>query len=263
MLRLAHRCLVVLVGPSASGKSTWAKTWFSAGQVVSADRLRALVGEGEHDQRAGTDAFAVLDLVLERRLCRGLLTVVDTLGLERDRRQKYVALARRHDVPVVAVAFDVPAAECRARNARRPRPVPPKVLTGQLDRWATVGKELADDGFDAVHPPGPVRIVHPELLTAPVAALRQQEDPMALSFGLQLATFDWEGGRAEIGARLASVARAAEDAGFTSLWVMDHFIQIPQVGRHWDNMLDSWTTLGFLAAHTTLATLGTLVPGIT
>ena len=263
MLRLDRSCLVVLFGPSASGKSTWADEWFPAGNVVSADRLRALVGEGEQDQRAGTDAFAVLALVLERRLRRGLLTVVDTLGLERDRRQGYVALARRHGVPVVAVAFDVPAAECRARNARRPRPVPPKVLAGQLRRWAEVREELADDGFDAVHSPGPVRIVHPELLPAPAAAIRQQEDPMALSFGLQIATFDWPGGPAEIGARLASVARAAEDAGFTSLWVMDHFIQIPQVGRHWDNMLDSWTTLGFLAGHTSRATLGTLVTGIT
>ncbi len=264
MLRLARSCLVVLVGPSASGKSTWAEEWFPAEQVVSADRLRALVGEGEHDQRAGTDAFAVLDLVLERRLRRGLLTVVDTLGLERERRRSYVALARRHGVPVVAVAFDdVPAAECRARNAQRARPVPPKVLAGQLGRWAAVREELADDGFDAVHSPGPVRIVHPELLPAPAAAIRQQEDPMALSFGLQIATFDWPGGPVEIGARLASVARAAEDAGFTSLWVMDHFIQIPQVGRHWDNMLDSWTTLGFLAGHTSRATLGTLVTGIT
>ena len=119
--------------------------------------------------------------------------------------------------------------------------------------------ELADDGFDAVHAPGPVRRVHPDLVTAPAAAARQEEDPVALSFGLQIATFEWT----EIAPRLASVARAAEEAGFTSMWVMDHFVQIPQVGRHWENMLDSWTTLGFLAAHTERATLGTLVTGIT
>ncbi len=82
---------------------------------------------------------------------------------------------------------------------------------------------------------------------------------MALSFGLQIATFEWP----EIGPRLASVARAAEEAGFTSLWVMDHFIQIPQVGRHWDPMLDGWTALGFLAGHTSRATLGTMVTGVT
>jgi F420-dependent oxidoreductase-like protein len=86
---------------------------------------------------------------------------------------------------------------------------------------------------------------------------------VTISFGLQIATFDWPGGGPEIAGRLASVARTAEDAGFTSLWVMDHFIQIPQVGRHWDPMLDSWTTLGFLAGQTTRARLGTLVTGIT
>ncbi|HEX2046661.1 MAG TPA: TIGR03560 family F420-dependent LLM class oxidoreductase [Acidimicrobiales bacterium] len=251
--------MVVLVGPSGSGKSTWAEEQFPPGRIVSADRLRALVGEGEHDQRAGTDAFAVLDLVLERRLRRRLLTVVDSLGLERDRRRAYVDVARRHGVPVVAVAFDVPDAECRARNARRPRPVPAKVLSGQLRRWPAVRHELLDDGFAAVHAPGPVRVVHPELVAAPAAAARQQEEPVPLSFGLQIATFEWP----EIGPRLASVARAAEAAGFTSLWVMDHFVQIPQVGRHWDNMLDSWTTLAFLAGHTERATLGTLVTGIT
>jgi F420-dependent oxidoreductase-like protein len=260
VLRLPSPCLVVLVGPSASGKSTWADEWFPRGQVVSADGLRALVGEDEHDQRAGTDAFAVLDLVLERRLRRKLPTVVDTLGLDRERRRAYVALARRHGLPVVAVAFDVADAECRARNRRRDRPVPSKVLTGQLQRWAQVRDELAGDGFDAVHPPAPVAIVHPELVTAPAAAHRQQEEPMALSFGLQIATFEWPDG---IGPRLASVARTAEEVGFTSLWVMDHFIQIPQVGPHWQNMLDSWTTLGFLAGHTERARLGTMVTGVT
>jgi F420-dependent oxidoreductase-like protein len=266
VIRLPSSGLVVLVGPSGSGKSTWAEAWFDAGQVVSADGLRALVGEGEHDQRAGTDAFAVLDLVLDRRLMRGLLTVVDTLGLDRDRRRGYVALARRHGRPVVAVAFDdVSPAECRARNAaRRPgRPVPPKVLTAQLARWPAVVEELADDGFDAVHRPGPVRVVDPHLVGAPEAARRQQEDPLPLDFGLQIATYGGPGGAPAIGPRLAAVARAAEDAGFTSLWVMDHFVQIPQVGRHWDEMLDSWTTLGFLAGHTRRATLGTMVTGVT
>jgi F420-dependent oxidoreductase-like protein len=254
---------VVLVGPSGSGKSTWAEGQFAPARIVSADRLRALVGEDQHDQRAGTDAFAVLDLVLERRLRRKLPTVVDTLALERERRRSYVALARRHGVPVVAVAFDVPDAECRARNKARARPVPSKVLSAQLRRWTAVRDELAEDGFDAVHAPGPVRLVHPGLVSAPAAAHRQQEDPMALSFGLQIATFDWPGGPAELAGRLAGVARTAEDAGFTSLWVMDHFIQIPQVGRHWEPMLDSWTTLAFLAGHTERATLGTMVTGIT
>src|ERR1700737_1142933 len=73
-------------GPSGSGKSHWAAQHFRPDQIVSSDAIRGLVGEGEHDQRAGRDAFDVLDLVLERRLGRGLVTVVDTLGLDAARR---------------------------------------------------------------------------------------------------------------------------------------------------------------------------------
>src|SRR5436309_4123326 len=94
-IRLPAPCLVVLVGPSGAGKSAWAAANFRADQIVSSDRLRALVGEGEHDQRAGKDAFDVLDLVVERRLRRGLVTVVDTLGLDGPRRRAWIALARR------------------------------------------------------------------------------------------------------------------------------------------------------------------------
>jgi F420-dependent oxidoreductase-like protein len=222
-----------------------------------------MVGEGEHDRRAGTDAFAVLDLVLERRLRRRLLTVVDTLGLDAERRRRWVALARRHDVPAVAVSFDATPAECRARNAERAQPVPAKALASQLRRWPAVREALADDGFDAVHEAGPVRVVDPRLVDVPEAVRRQQEDPRALDFGLYLGSFTWPGGPAELADRLAAIARSAEDVGFTSLWVMDHVVQIPGVGRHWDEMLDSWTALAFLAAHTSTVTLGTLVTAVT
>ena len=63
--------------------------------------------------------------------------------------------------------------------------------------------------------------------------------------------------------RSRDVARAAEEAGFTSLWVMDHFLQIPQIGREWEDMLESYTTLGYLAGVTRRLALGTLVTGIT
>jgi predicted kinase len=85
-VRLPTRALVVLVGPSGAGKSDWAAQHFDAAEIVSSDVLRSLVGEGPHDQRAGTDAFAVLDEVVDRRLRRGLLTVVDSLALDGARR---------------------------------------------------------------------------------------------------------------------------------------------------------------------------------
>jgi len=98
------------VGPGASGKSTWAAAHFPADSIVSSDRLRALVGTGEDDVAASTDAFALLDEVVRRRLSRRLTTVIDTLGLNVERRRAWLALARSHDLPCVAIAFDTPAA---------------------------------------------------------------------------------------------------------------------------------------------------------
>ena len=81
-VQLPSPCLVVLVGPGASGKSTWAAAHFPPETIVSSDRLRALVGSGEDDISASEDAFGLLDTVVERRLRRHLTTVIDTLGLD-------------------------------------------------------------------------------------------------------------------------------------------------------------------------------------
>ena len=66
-----------------------------------------------------------------------------------------------------------------------------------------------------------------------------------------------------LAARLGEAAAIAEAVGFSSLWVMDHVVQIPQVGRPWDDMLESWTTLAWLAARTTTIRVGPLVTGVT
>ncbi len=146
---------------------------------------------------------------------------------------------------------------------RRDVAVPPKVLTSQLRATASVAAVLPDEDFVAVHPPEDVVLVPPPFEHALASAARQKERPMALEFGLQIPRFTWPGGPEEIAPRLASIARAAEDAGFTSIWVMDHFLQIPVVGREWEEMLESYTTLGYLAAVTSRARLGVLVTGIT
>jgi F420-dependent oxidoreductase-like protein len=264
-LRLPDPCLVVLVGATAAGKSRWAEAWFHPDQVVSSDRLRAVVGTGERDVRASRDAFEVLDLIVAKRMRRRLTTVIDSTGLERARRDAWRAVAERHGVPVYAVVVDAPAQEVRARNRERANPVPAKVVAGQLREAEALGTEgvLAAEGFAGVHHAGPVTLVPPAFLTAPQAAVRQQEDPMSLRFGLQVSRFGFAGHPATTAAELAAVAQAAEEAGFDSLWLMDHVLQIPQVGREWEDMLESHTTLGYLAGVTRRIRLGTLVSGIT
>src|SRR3954469_24517251 len=108
-VRLPEGCLVVLVGASGAGKSHWAQEWFRAEQIVSSDQLRGVVGEGEHDQRASKDAFAVLDLIVDRRLRRHLTTVIDSTALEPERLRAYLDAAKRHAAPTYAVMFDTDA----------------------------------------------------------------------------------------------------------------------------------------------------------
>ena len=83
-----------------------------------------------------------------------------------------------------------------------------------------------------------------------------------MKLGLQIDSFTWPGGDAAIGPTLARVARQADDVGFDSIWVMDHFFQIRSVGAMDEPMLEGMTALGFLAAHTTNARLGLMVGGV-
>ncbi|MFN8631003.1 MAG: LLM class F420-dependent oxidoreductase [Chloroflexota bacterium] len=83
-----------------------------------------------------------------------------------------------------------------------------------------------------------------------------------MKVGLQIPSFTWPGGGPAIAPTLARIAHDADDAGFDSIWVMDHFFQIRGVGRPEEPMLEGWTTLGFLAANTTRARLGLMVGGV-
>ena len=280
---LPSPCVVVLVGPSGSGKTTWADRHLGADRVISSDRLRALVGGGEDDLVASTDAFELLDLAVERRIARKLTTVIDTLGFDAARRSHWLALARRAGVACVCVAFDTPAATCRARNRQRATPVPQTVLAGQLRTYAALRDGLAAEGFDQLvaisAPSDAARQAPASMVTGADGARRGSaaarttsparpgnalgRGDQGLRFGLQIPSFAWATSPGALGAELRSIVGRAESAGFASVWLMDHFRQIPLFGPPWHDMLESWTTLGHLAASTSTIRLGTLVTGIT
>lgn len=83
-----------------------------------------------------------------------------------------------------------------------------------------------------------------------------------MRIGLQIPKFTWPGGDAGIATRLADIARTADEGGFYSLWVMDHFFQIRNVGEYTEPMLESYTALGYMAGLTKKARLGTMVTGV-
>ncbi|GAA1836200.1 hypothetical protein GCM10009836_13270 [Pseudonocardia ailaonensis] len=263
-MNLPDPALVVLVGPAGAGKSTWAAGRYRDAEIVSSDALRARVGSGTADLDASDDAFAVLEAVVAARLRRGLTTVVDTLGLDAGRRAGWLAAGRAAGMPCVTVVFDTPADLCRARNRSRDRPVPARVLTAQVRRMPAVSAEVAGEGWDLVvredggpagPPAGPAPATGRPAGGAPLFA-----GPSGLSFVLQVSRFPWG---TEPSEWLRDVARAAEEAGFAGLALMDHLIQIPQVGQPFEAIPDPLVTLGMLAGATTTLHLGTLVSPVT
>ncbi|HZZ96670.1 MAG TPA: polynucleotide kinase-phosphatase [Jatrophihabitantaceae bacterium] len=144
--------LVVLVGVSGSGKSTFAREHFAPTEVISSDFCRGLVADDENDQSATRDAFDVLNFIAGKRLAAGRLTVVDATNVQADARKPLVALAREHDVLPVAIVLDVPESVCIARNASRPdRSFGSDVIRRQRDQLRRSLKSLQREGFRAVH----------------------------------------------------------------------------------------------------------------
>jgi len=260
---LPDPALVVLVGPSGSGKSAWAAQRYRPHEVVSSDRLRALVGSGEHDLDASADAFALLDHITAARLRRGLTTVVDTLGLDSARRRGYLELARSSGMPAVAVLLDTDPAQCRRRNRARDRGVPAAVLDGQLRRMRAAPAEIRAEGWDVVTTAGSAQPEASHTPGASAAASEQQQRPVRMGLVLQLSRFAWRDDPEGPAHWLAAVARAAAEAGLQGIALMDHLIQIPQVGRAWEPIPEPWVTLGMLAGLEPGLRLGTLVTPVT
>jgi protein phosphatase len=152
VLAIPELALVVLIGASGSGKSTFGRRNFGKHEVISSDFCRGLVADDENDQSATRDAFEVLNFIAGKRLTAGRLTVVDATNVQRESRQRFVELARAHDVLPVAIVLDVPEQVCLERNRSRPdRDFGAHVIRRQRDQLRRSLRGLAKEGFRTVH----------------------------------------------------------------------------------------------------------------
>ncbi|MDP9841179.1 polynucleotide kinase-phosphatase [Streptosporangium lutulentum] len=151
-INVPEMSLVVLVGVSGSGKSTFARKHFTPTQVVSSDFCRGLVSDDENDQTATSDAFDVLHYIVGTRLKRGLLTVVDATNVQWEARKSLIDLAKQHNVLVDAIVVDVPEEVAIARNEVRPdRNFGPQVIRRQRKDLRRSMAKISRDGFRRVH----------------------------------------------------------------------------------------------------------------
>ena len=152
VLAVPELALIVLVGVSGSGKSSFAAKHFRSTQVLSSDACRGMVADDENDQAATPVAFDVLHYIAATRLRAGRLTVVDATNVKREDRAKLVQLARDHDVLPVAIVLDVPEGVAVERNAARAdRDMNAGVIRRQRADLRRGLRGLSREGFRKVH----------------------------------------------------------------------------------------------------------------
>lgn len=150
-LRIPGDAMVVLVGPSGSGKSSFAARHFLPTEVLSSDALRAMVADDPNDQTATDAAFELLHTALAMRLARRRLTVVDATSVESWARERLLTVARRLGRPAAAIVFNLPLATSLERNAARTnRRLPPTSIKRQHALMRASLEGLAAEGFDPI-----------------------------------------------------------------------------------------------------------------
>jgi polynucleotide kinase-phosphatase len=145
--------LVVLIGATGSGKSTFARTHFKPTEVLSSDFCRGLVADDENDQSASGAAFDVLHYIAGKRLEAGRLTVIDATSVQQESRKQLVQLARQYDVLPIAIVLDLPEDVCAQRNATRPdrAGMPRHVIQRHRRELRRSLRGLEREGFRKVH----------------------------------------------------------------------------------------------------------------
>lgn len=151
-IRIPKTALVLLVGASGSGKSSFAKKHFAQYEIVSSDACRGIVSNDENNQAASNDAFELFYYIISMRLKKGLLTVADATNIQPDARKKLISIARSFHVLPVAIVFDMPQELCENRNKERTdRNVPPHVIRRQLQDLKRSLKSIKKEGFKKLY----------------------------------------------------------------------------------------------------------------
>ena len=149
-VRLVRPSIVLLCGPAACGKSTFAQHHFRPTQIISSDWARARVCDDERDQRFQTQAFALVHFLTELRLGLNRLCVVDSTALTTPHRREYLELAKRFQVPCVVFLFDVSLEKCIERDRLRERTVGSPVIERHYLAFNQTKTDIRQEGFDQV-----------------------------------------------------------------------------------------------------------------
>jgi len=175
-LRLVRPSVVVLCGPAACGKSTFAKRHFRPTHVVSSDWARGRVCDDERDQRFNAQAFELVHFLVEQRLTANRLCVVDSTALTAPARKELLDLAKKHQVPTTLILFNVPLETCIERDEKRERSVGRAIVERQYQAFEQMKATIHQEEFDQVveFQDGDLERVQVEVLFRPVLQSTQR-----------------------------------------------------------------------------------------
>jgi protein phosphatase len=150
-ISIPESSLVVLIGASGSGKSTFARKHFAPTEILSSDACRGWVSDDESSLDATGDAFEVLHVLAHKRLARQRLTVIDATNVQPEARKALLAIARERDCMAVAIVLDLPPALCHERNQARPdRSFGFQVVRRHATQLRQALRDLRREGFRRV-----------------------------------------------------------------------------------------------------------------
>jgi protein phosphatase len=147
-IEFPEKGLVLLVGASSAGKSTFAKNHFSPAAILSSDQCRTMVANHEDVLDANEATFAVLYLIVRKRLERGLFTIIDATNLDPESRKGLVHIAYEYHLNAYAIVLQPDLKTLRTRNQQRPdRQLPDRVIVHQHRRAQQAARQLRKEGF--------------------------------------------------------------------------------------------------------------------
>lgn len=144
--------LVLLVGSSGAGKSTFAARHFQPTEIISSDRCRAMICDDESDQTINAETFGLVHHLARLRLQRQKLTVIDATNLEFNARRPLLRMARANQIPTVAIVFNVSLESCQVHNLARPaRQVGREVLELHQQQLTATLSRLTTEGYSRIY----------------------------------------------------------------------------------------------------------------
>lgn len=175
-IEIPELAVVVLIGVSSSGKSTFAGKHFKKTEILSSDYFRGLISDDENNQKVNKETFETLYYIADKRLDLGRLTVIDATNVQKDARASALKLAKAQNCHAVAIVLNVSEKICQERNAQRSdRQFKEHVINNQASSLRRSIKSLKKEGFRYIYVLDDEGVENAEIVRVPLWNNRTQE----------------------------------------------------------------------------------------